>query len=359
MGIPFRIIDTGVRDGRHQIAFDEALIECHRTGRSPDTVRFLRFPPTVLIGRHQAMRHEVKVEHCQATGIGLVRRITGGGAIYLDEGQAGWEIVLSRRRLPLPTLGDYTRAICEAVAHGLSKAFGIEARFRPRNDIEVGGRKLCGTGGFFDGDTLIYQGTVLIDADPARVLGFLNVPAAESATRDLDRAETRLTTLKELLGGEVPDVFAVHQAVLLGLSAKLGIEPRHGMPTDAEEALAKGLHADPIGTDAFTFLIDDPGGAGILAARRPSPGGTLAAYVRLEGAGGARRIREVLLTGDFFVTPPRVVFDLEAALRGVLIANVGATVDRFFEAARADVMTISPALVRDTIAAALASDAKA
>ncbi len=120
MTIPFRVIDTGVRDGRAQIAFDEALIELHREARSPDTIRFLRFPPTVLIGRHQAVSHEVRLDHVRGNGIGLVRRITGGGAIYLDEGQVGWEIVLSRKRLPMPALGDYTRAICEAVARGLS-----------------------------------------------------------------------------------------------------------------------------------------------------------------------------------------------------------------------------------------------
>ncbi len=110
MTVPFRIIDSGVRDGRLQIAFDQALIELHKDGRSPDTVRFLRFRPTVLIGRHQAMSHEVKVQHCKDNGIGLVRRITGGGAIYLEENQVGWELVLSRKRLPMPTLGDYTQS---------------------------------------------------------------------------------------------------------------------------------------------------------------------------------------------------------------------------------------------------------
>ncbi|MGA8514214.1 MAG: lipoate--protein ligase family protein, partial [Burkholderiaceae bacterium] len=208
MTLSFRTIDSGVRDGRLQIAFDAALIDLHRAGKVADTVRFLRFPPTVLIGRHQAMWHEIKVEDCLADNVGMVRRMTGGGAIYLDENQVGWELVLSRKRLPLPALGDYTKAICEAVAHGLSLAFGIDARFRPRNDIEVGGRKICGTGGFFDGDTLIYQGTVLVDVDPARVVSYLNIPEAKLKKHDLDKAENRITTLKALLG-TAPAVEAV------------------------------------------------------------------------------------------------------------------------------------------------------
>ena len=116
MTIPFRVIDTGVREGRLQIAFDEALIELHKAGRVPDSVRFLRFPPTALVGRHQAISHELRLDHISANHIGIVRRITGGGAIYLDPAQVGWELVLSRKRLPMPTLGDYTRAIAAYTA---------------------------------------------------------------------------------------------------------------------------------------------------------------------------------------------------------------------------------------------------
>ncbi|MCL4766339.1 MAG: lipoate--protein ligase family protein [Hyphomicrobiaceae bacterium] len=353
MSVAFRVIDTGVREGRLQIAFDAALIELHKRGRSPDTVRFLRFEPSALIGRHQAMSHEVRLDYCRANGIGLVRRITGGGAIYLDQGQVGWELVLSRRRLPMPALGDYTRAICEAVAAGLSSAFGIDARFRPRNDIEVGGRKLCGTGGFFDGDTLIYQGTVLIDADPARVMGCLNVPEAKLKKRALDSAEQRVVTLKALLG-EAPSVEAVHRAVLDGLSTKLGIALEPGEPAAEEEALAARMHDEEIGTDAFVFEIDDPRGAGVEEASHTGPGGTVSAYVRLEGEGGARRIREALITGDFFVTPPRLVYDLEAALRGVFVNEAGAAVDQFFATRKPDLLTIAPADFRQVIEECLA-----
>lgn len=350
----FRVIDTGVRDGRMQIAFDEALSDLHKAGRVPDTVRFLRFQPSALVGRHQAVSHELKVAHCRQAGVGIVRRITGGGAIYLDEGQVGWEVVLSRKRLPLPALADYTRAICEAVAHGLSEGFGIDARFRPRNDIEVGGQKLCGTGGFFDGDTLFYQGTVLVDVDPARMMACLNVPEAKLKKRDLDKAENRVTTLKALLGGEAPDVHAVHQAVLTGLSTKLGIEPQQAMPSDEEEMLARKIHDETIGTDEFVFEIDEPRQEGVHEASQTGAGGTVSAYVRLEGAGAARRLREVLLTGDFFVTPPRMVLDLEAALRGVMVAEAGSAVDRFFATTKPDLLTIAPADFRRAIEEAVA-----
>ena len=59
MAASFRIIDTGVREGRANIAFDAALIEERQAGNVPDTIRFLSFPPTALIGRHQDLRAEV------------------------------------------------------------------------------------------------------------------------------------------------------------------------------------------------------------------------------------------------------------------------------------------------------------
>lgn len=354
MAIKFRVIDTGVRDGRLQIAFDDALIDLHKSGRSPDTVRFMRFPPTALVGRHQAVSHELKLDHIRNNGIGIVRRITGGGAIYLDKGQVGWEIVLSRKRLPLATLADYTGRICEAVADGLSRTFNIDARFRPRNDIEVGGQKLGGTGGYFDGDTLIYQGTVLVDVDPAAMMACLNVPAPKLAKRDLDQSEARVTTLKALLG-HAPGIDEVHAAVLSGLKAKLGMSFDPQTPTDEEEALALRRLNDEIGTDEFVFSIDDPRREDVFEATTTSPGGSVSAFVRLEGEGQARRIREVLLTGDFFVTPPRMVLDLEAQLRGVPAGEAGTCVDRFFATAKPDLLTIAPADFRNAIENAVAA----
>jgi lipoate-protein ligase A len=356
--IPFRVIDSGVADGRRQIAFDQALIELHGQGHVPDTVRFLRFPPTVLIGRHQVLANEARIAHCQAKGVGLVRRITGGGAIYLEENQVGWELVLSRKRMPMGTLADYTRRICEAAAAGLSEAFGINARFRPRNDIEVDGRKLCGTGGFFDGDTLIYQGTVLLDVDPARMMACLNVPEAKLKKHDLDSAEQRVTTLKALLGRS-PSVAEVNAAVLKGFERHLGIVGTAAAITADEHELADRLYREEIGTNEFVEGSETPTAADVLSASQTGPGGTLTAYVRLEGAGGARRVREVLLTGDFFVTPPRFLFDLEASLRGVLVDNVAAAVDQFMTANKPDMISLGAADLKAVLTAAIADPGRA
>jgi lipoate-protein ligase A len=349
----FRVIDTGLRDGRRNIAFDQALIDAHRAGRIADTVRFLRFVPTALVGRHQALAHEINLAHCRARGIGVARRITGGGAIYFDEGQLGWELVFHRATLGIGSLAELTREICGAAAAGLSK-LGVDARYRPRNDIEVGGRKLSGTGGFFDGDTLFYQGTVLIDMNPADMVAALNVPEAKLAKRALDSAAQRVVTLRELLGF-APAIEAVQEALLAGFADRLGIAPARGAISVEEETLAARLHDEEIGTDAFVAEIEDPGAAaGMLSGGHTGAGGTITFHVRLEGARQAR-IREALITGDFFVTPPRTIFDLEAALRGVAVVHAGDTIEEFFTRAKTGLLSVTPADFRAAFAAAVAS----
>jgi lipoate-protein ligase A len=348
----FRVIDTGVRDGRRQIAFDQALIDAHKAGRIPDSIRFLRFPPTALVGRHQALSREVNLAHCRANGVGIARRITGGGAIYFDEGQLGWELVLRRSTLGISSLAELTRRICEAAAAGLSR-LDVDAKYRPRNDIEVDGRKVSGTGGFFDGDTLFFQGTVLVDMNPADMLAALRVPKAKLEKRALDSAAQRVVTLKELLGA-APPLEAVRDALLAGFAERLGISPVPGAITAHEESLAARLHDEEIGTDAFVAEIDDPVADGeTLEASLTGAGGTIQAYIRLEGA-RRDRIREALITGDFFVTPPRTIFDLEACLRSVALSDAGAAVERYFAHAEVGLLTVAPADFRKVVEDAIA-----
>lgn len=338
----FRVIDTGVRHCREQIAFDQALIETHKAGRIPDTIRFLQFPPSVLVGRHQAISQELNLGACREAGVGIGRRITGGGALYLDEGQFGWELVFHKDTLGITGLGDLAREICEAAAVGLSK-LGVKVRYRPRNDLEVDGRKIGGTGGFFDGDTIFYQGTTLVEMDGAKMISLLNIPAAKLAKRGQTSGAQRVVTLKELFDGNPPAIGEVQQAMLEGFAERLGITPQWGEITPAEEETARQLHETEIGQDDFVYEIDDPAhAAGVMTGSHLGQGGTITAHLRLEGP-KQDRIREVLITGDFFVTPPKTIYNLEAALRGVAVADIAQATEDFFRNANVGLLTAAPA----------------
>jgi len=354
MANPFRIIDTGVREGRANIAFDAALIDERQAGRVPDTIRFLSFPPTVLIGRHQDLSREIDLDYCAKHRIGTVRRITGGGAIYLDEGQLGWELVFHRSSLGIAALPDLAREICTAAAAGL-QALGVDARFRPRNDIEVGGRKISGTGGFYDGDVLIYQGTVLVDLNPQRMVNALHVPESKLAKRQLDTAAQRVITLKELLGPNTPDLEFVKIALIKGFKDVLRIDAEDGEITQGEERLAEEYFDNEIGTEEFLREIDDPAADDeMLVGTHTGAGGTIDSFVKLEGPTRST-LQRVLISGDFFVTPPRVVFDLEAALKGVRCDDVEPVIEQFFNDTDVDTLSVTPADFQASIADALAA----
>jgi len=355
MANEFRIIDTGVREGRANIAFDAALIEERQAGRVPDTIRFMRFPPTALIGRHQDLSREVNLAYCRKHGIGVVRRITGGGAIYLDQGQLGWELVFHRSTLGIAALPDLAREICDAAASGLRK-LGVNAQFRPRNDIEVGGRKLSGTGGFFDGDILIYQGTVLIDMDAQKMVNALNIPESKLAKHHLESGADRVVTLKELLGDGLPPMAEIQEVLVEGFGESFGISAAPGDITEAEEALAHRHFIEEIGTDEFVEEIDDPGANNaVLCGSHSGPGGTIDAYIKLEGP-TRRMLQRVLFTGDFFVTPPRIVFDLESCLMHTRVEEADRAIDEFFAANDIDMLSVSPQDFKASIAAAVASE---
>ena len=355
MSRAFRIIDTGVREGRSNIAFDPALIELRQQDKVPDTIRFMRFPPTALIGRHQDLSREINLDYCASNGVGTVRRITGGGAIYLDQGQLGWELVFHRSSLGYAALPDIAREICNAAAAGL-RLLGVDAKFRPRNDIEVDGRKISGTGGFFDGDILIYQGTVLVDMNAQQMVKALNVPQSKLARHQLDSAEQRIVTLKELLGDDVPDMETIKAALLTGFRKHLGISAEPGLITPAEEELAREFFDDEIGTDEFVAEIDNPSGSGdVFAGTHSGAGGTITSYLKLEGP--TRRIlQRVLISGDFFVTPPRVVFDLEAHLQGTRLPDIESRINQFFDDTDIDMLSVSADDFYKSIANALESE---
>ena len=100
---------------------------------------------------------------------------------------------------------------------------------------------------------------------------------------------------------------------------------------------------EEIGTDDFVAEIDNPGGSDqLLEGTHTGPGGTIDTFVKLEGPTHGL-VQRALITGDFFVTPPRVVFDLEAALAGTRLDDVEDTVTKFFAETDIDMLSVGAA----------------
>ncbi|HEX6828000.1 MAG TPA: biotin/lipoate A/B protein ligase family protein [Burkholderiales bacterium] len=345
----WRLIDTGLRPAAQNFALNRALLESRRAGEAPSTLRFLRFTPSALLGFHQSAEQELNLEYCRDRGITVQRRITGGGAIFFDEGQLGWELYLTKADVGTADMAAIARRICEAAARGIS-ALGVAARYRPRNDIEVEGRKVSGTGGAFDGEALMYQGTLLIEFDVARMLRVLRIPAEKLSDKAIASARERVASLAELLGN-APPADEVREKLARALAGEFGVEFRTGALLPAEEARYAEALAE-IDTPEWVNLVSKPASElPILESSRKLPGGLLRASLAYDLA--ADRIRQVWYTGDMFVSPRRTIADLEATLKDCPVPDLEGRVRAFFSGRDVDMLGLAPedftTLARDAL----------
>ncbi|MGA8049283.1 MAG: lipoate--protein ligase family protein [Burkholderiales bacterium] len=242
----WRWIDTGVLPPAENLALNRALLEARQAGEAPSTLRFLRFTPSALVGRHGNPAKELDLDFCKAQGIAVQRRITGGGAIYMDPNVLGWELYLDKAEAGSAEMAAISRRICEAAARAIAE-LGARAEFRPPTDIVVGGRKISGTGGALDGSALVYQGTLLIDFDVARMLRALGV--ADEKVHAGARAAT--VNLSELVA-PIPSAAARRGAFIGAFGREFGADIDVGTLNEAERrryatALAEMDSADWVG----------------------------------------------------------------------------------------------------------------
>lgn len=349
MGATWRVVDTGLRPAAENIALNRALLEARQAGEIPNTLRFLRFRPSALLGYHQSAAQELDLDYCRANAIAVQRRITGGGAIYFDETQIGWELYLSKRDLGCADMALIARRICEAAARGIS-SLGVEARYRPRNDIEVEGRKISGTGGAFEGNALMYQGTLLVRFDVEKMLRVLRIPAEKLSDKAIASARERVANLADLLGF-APDPDLVRESLANAFAQEFGVSFAPGELTALELARYQNALAE-IDSPGWINLIDRPlADMPLLEAARKFPGGLL--RVSLEFDARAGRIKQAWFSGDFFVSPKRTAVDLEAALRDAPLAGIEERIEEFFAQRQAEWLMLTPgdfaALIRQAV----------
>lgn len=335
MSETWRLLNTGPRSAAENMALDRVILDARVAGRVPNTLRFLRFSPSaVLVGHHQALEQEARVDYCRSKGIDLNRRLTGGGTIFFDPSQIGWELVARVEDVGSPRMDELTATICEAAATGL-RALGIDAEFRPRNDIEVEGRKISGTGGTIEDGVFLYQGTVLTDFDIESMLLALRIPTEKLTQRGLETARDRVTCLRDLLD-PMPTAAEVEAALAKSFGEALGVRFEPGELTAWEsERLAEALPEfhDPEWIHAVEAPAD---GKEVFRSIHKRPGGLLRvhALVDVERAW----LRQVLISGDFFVSPRRAILDLEAALKDTPFPAIRDRVLRFFEENEVDLV---------------------
>ena len=311
--LEWRLLDTGFLSAAENMALDQILLESRASGESPNTLRFLQFStPSVLVGCHQQLDQEVRLEFCRERGLEINRRITGGGAILFEPCHIGWEIVATRddprfQATPAALSERFARVFCSA----LRELCGIEASFRPRNDIEVHGRKIAGTGGTTEGAAFLFQGTLLVDLDVHTMLHALRVPMEKLNAHEIDSLRERVTTLHAELG-YAPEASAIKAAVARAFAADFGVEWNRAPLTPGErERLRVAL--PEFQSEAWIGRRTGCSARQLLKAIHRGRGGVVHLLLDADAARG--RIRSATLRGDFFASPARAVFDLESRFK--------------------------------------------
>ncbi len=309
----WRLLDTGKRSAAENMALDDVILKCRSEHLIPNTIRFLQFdPPAVLVGYHQDVEHEIRLDYVKKNQIDVNRRVTGGGAIYFDRASLGWEVIASKDSVPrYRNMQGLFEVMCEGPVHALNM-LGIAAAFRPKNDIEVDGRKISGTGGVEWDDAFLFQGTLLVDFDVETMVRGLRIPISKLKDKELRTARERVTCIKWELGHQ-PSYRAIKEALRKGFERTFGVKLVKGSLTTVEKRGLWGKLPE-FQSDEWIFLDRrHPNEAAVLQAIGKRQGGLIRVTLALDRR--ADCIKSILITGDFFTFPSRAILDLEAALK--------------------------------------------
>ncbi len=223
---PFRFLNTHVQDAAMNMAIDESVLTHHLNGEVPPTLRVFRWSqPSISLGRFQSIEREIVSERCKQLGVALVRRPTGGRAVYHHD-EFTYSIVISKRYgVPPGVVAAYAY-----LAQGLLAALrlvGVQAELSDERvskhssaacfasstqaDLTSGGFKLIGSAQVWKDDALLQQGSLPLDDQSAEFFSMLRFPNEIAKEEALAQYREKTTPLHTFVPGaawdDVADAF--------------------------------------------------------------------------------------------------------------------------------------------------------
>lgn len=276
---------TGSTDPTYNLAFEQYLFDTLPRGAS--ALGLWQNDNAVIIGRHQDTAAEIDPAYVAAHGIRVVRRTTGGGAVFHDLGNLNFTYIADHPEGARFDFAFFTRPVIDALA-----ALGVRAELSSRNDLSVDGRKISGNAQFHRDGRVLHHGTLLFAADLEALSGALRPSPEKLASRGVASARARVANISEFLA-EPMTMTNFHDHLLRHLST--AIAPVYYAPAAADLAAIAALRSERYATDAWNW-----GASPRYNIKRQTrfPGGGLAAYLWAENG----ILREIALCGDFFAT---------------------------------------------------------
>jgi lipoate-protein ligase A len=249
---PFRLLQTGHRNGFYNMGLDEAVLQKNAEGRVPPTLRLYGWEPAaVSVGYFQGLEEEVDLAACASRGIDVVRRISGGGAVF-HKAELTYSLIMP---VSHPLAGAAVRDSYERFCAGIVRALallGVAARFAPVNDILAGDRKLSGNAQTRRMGCVLQHGTILLDLDPDLMFTLLKVPPEKTRGRFIADVKNRVTSLGALRPAVSFDEAAA--ALAEGFRETLSLDfTGETLPSPEEEAAALDLAAHKFGSPEWLY----------------------------------------------------------------------------------------------------------
>ncbi|MBP1044365.1 lipoate--protein ligase [Vagococcus sp. BWB3-3] len=169
--------------------------------------------PSIIIGRNQNTIEEINMDYVAEKGIHVVRRLSGGGAVYHDFGNLNFSFIMPDDGNSFRDFAKVTQPIIDAL-----HAMGVEgAQLKGRNDLVIGDKKFSGNAMYATNGRMFAHGTIMFDSDVNEVVNALKVRKDKIESKGIKSIRSRVTNIKPFLSDEYQNLSTVdfRQDILL------------------------------------------------------------------------------------------------------------------------------------------------
>ncbi|MGM0838694.1 MAG: lipoate--protein ligase [Bacillota bacterium] len=190
------IDNKGITDPRINLAIEEYALK--NLAIEDTYLLFYINEPSIIIGKNQNSVEEINTKYVEENGIHVVRRLSGGGAVYHDHGNLNFSFITKDDGESFHNFKKFTAPVVEAL-----KSLGVDAEMSGRNDILAQGRKISGNAQFSTKGRMFSHGTLLFDSEIEHVVSALNVKKDKIESKGIKSIRSRVANIKEFLKEDI------------------------------------------------------------------------------------------------------------------------------------------------------------